>query len=273
MTSSSAAPGALSAGRAGTAASTFGLLRSLGTTPRQVLFIILGEVRGVRRARHGARPPIGWWAAAANVKAVDSTITNLYLLEGIEALRLPASIWLLAAAAGLGGALAGALLPALDMSRRDTRSLLAGLALHERMGRAAGVLFAAVGDSRRDRARVGDARPGDAVVGVLDRDRADRRAAAHDFVVVAASAAAYRPRHWPGPRPQDAQGWHDLARRGRAGRRGDDARRVGVIVGASGRRSTCDAEHDPRGRLRDQQELAAGAGDGDAGRRDRGRGW
>ncbi len=121
----------------------FGLYRSLGTTPRQVLFVILGEVAVLGALGTALGLPIGWWAAAANVKAVSSTLTNLYLLEGIETLRLPAWIWLLAAAAGLGGALAGALLPALDMSRRDTRSLLAGLALHERMGRAAAVLFAA----------------------------------------------------------------------------------------------------------------------------------
>jgi putative ABC transport system permease protein len=121
----------------------FGLLRSLGMTPRQVLWIILGEVAILGLLGTALGLPIGWWAAKANVKAVSATLTNLYLLEGVETLRLPAWIFVLAAAAGLGGALAGALLPALDMSRKDTRALLAGLAIHERMGRASGVLFSA----------------------------------------------------------------------------------------------------------------------------------
>jgi putative ABC transport system permease protein len=121
----------------------FGLLRSLGMTPRQVLLLVLGEVAVLGVLGTALGLPMGWWAAEANVKAVSATLTNLYLLDGIETLRLPAWIFLLAALAGLGGALAGALLPALDMSRKDTRALLAGLSLHERMGRASGVLFAA----------------------------------------------------------------------------------------------------------------------------------
>ncbi|MBZ5641011.1 MAG: ABC transporter permease, partial [Acidobacteriia bacterium] len=121
----------------------FGLLRSLGTTPRQVLLIILGEVLVLGGLGTALGLPIGWWAAEADVKAVSATLTNLYLLEGIDTLRLPAWILGLAAAAGLGGALLGSLLPALDMSRRDSRALLAGLALHERMGRASGRLFSA----------------------------------------------------------------------------------------------------------------------------------
>jgi putative ABC transport system permease protein len=120
----------------------FGLLRSLGMTPNQVLWIVLGEVAVLGVLGTALGLPIGWWAAEANVKAVSTTLTNLYLLEGIDTLRLPAWIFVLAAAAGLGGALAGALLPAFDMSRKDTRALLAGFSLHERMGRASGVLFA-----------------------------------------------------------------------------------------------------------------------------------
>jgi putative ABC transport system permease protein len=121
----------------------FGLLRSLGTTPRQVFLIILGEIAVLGALGTAVGLPIGWWAARANLDAVSATLTNLYLLEGIDTLRMPAWIWILAAGAGFGGALAGALLPAMDMSRKDTRSLLAGLALHERVGGAAGRLFAA----------------------------------------------------------------------------------------------------------------------------------
>ena len=64
---------------------------------------------------------------------VSPALTNLYLLDEISALELPASLFGLAALIGVGGALAGAAIPALDMSRRDPRSLLAAFTLHERI--------------------------------------------------------------------------------------------------------------------------------------------
>ncbi len=123
----------------------FGLLRSLGTTRRQVLAIVLAEVGlfGVLGTALGI--PIGYWAAAANVEAVSETLSNLYLLEGIGSLRLEPSVLALAVAVGLGGAVAGAFLPALELSRRDTRTLLAPFSLHERVGKAARRLLAAGG--------------------------------------------------------------------------------------------------------------------------------
>ncbi len=114
-----------------------GLLRSLGTTRRQVLAILVAEVAllGVLGTLLGI--PIGYWAAAANVEAVSATLSNLYLLEGIGSLGLEPWVLALAVAVGLGGAVAGALLPALELSRRDTRALLAPFSLHERVGKAA----------------------------------------------------------------------------------------------------------------------------------------
>jgi putative ABC transport system permease protein len=120
----------------------FGLLRSLGATRRQVFALILGEVvlLGVLGVLLGL--PMGYWAAEANVEVVSATLTNLYLLEEISSLQMPLWLYGLAAAIGIGGAITGAVLPALDMSRRDTRSLLAAFPLHEKIGSLAPQLFA-----------------------------------------------------------------------------------------------------------------------------------
>jgi putative ABC transport system permease protein len=120
-----------------------GLLRSLGATRLQVLALILAEVALVGLAGVAVGLPLGYAAAAANLEVVSGTVSNLYLLEEIERLEAPTWLFALAAAIGVGGALAGALLPALDASRRDARALLAAYTLHERMGRASGPMFAA----------------------------------------------------------------------------------------------------------------------------------
>ncbi len=125
--------------------SEFGLMRSLGATRGQVLGIILGEVTLLGLLGVAAGIPLGYAAARSGLKTVSATLSNLYLLEEIETLTLPPSLFLLAAAIGVGGALAGALFPALDISRRDTRTLLAPFTLHERVGAAAVRLSAAGG--------------------------------------------------------------------------------------------------------------------------------
>ena len=121
--------------------SEFGLLRSLGATRWQVFGLILGEVivLGVLGVALGL--PLGYWAAKANVDVVSSTLSNVYLLEAIESLHMPLWLYMLAALIGVGGAMAGALFPALDMSRKDTKTLLAVFTLHERMGSMALPLF------------------------------------------------------------------------------------------------------------------------------------
>ncbi len=121
----------------------FGLLRALGATRGQVARLILAEaaILGTLGVLLGV--PLGYWAASANVDVVSATLTNLYLLDEIESLHV--SPWLagLAALIGIGGALAGALLPALDMSRRETRALLAAFTLHEPVRASARSLAAA----------------------------------------------------------------------------------------------------------------------------------
>jgi putative ABC transport system permease protein len=112
----------------------FGLLRSLGATRQQVLALILGEVLLLAFFGTVAGLLLGYWAAEANLRGVNSTLSNLYLLEQIERLHLPPWLYLMAAVIGAAGALGGAIWPALDMSRRDTRSLLTAFTLHERVG-------------------------------------------------------------------------------------------------------------------------------------------
>lgn len=123
----------------------FGLLRSVGATPAQVFGLILGEVAvlGVLGVTVGL--PLGYALAEANVGTVSATLSNLYMLEEIERLVLPWWMSVVAAAVGAGGVLVGALMPALDMSRRDTRSLLAAFSLHERIGEASVRLLAVGG--------------------------------------------------------------------------------------------------------------------------------
>lgn len=121
----------------------FGLLRSLGATRGQVLTIILFEVGLLGAVGVAAGLPLGYWVAAANVDAVSATISNLYLLNEIETLHLPPSLYVLAAVIGIGGALIAALQPALEMSRRDPSSLLTPFTLHERLKSAAVPLFVA----------------------------------------------------------------------------------------------------------------------------------
>ena len=119
----------------------FGLLRSLGATRGQVLGLILGEVSllGIFGVLLGL--PMGYLVARFNVDMVSATLTNLYLLSEIESLQVPASLYALAVGIGLGGALAGAFLPAIDMSRKSSKSLLTGLTLREEASSLAWPLF------------------------------------------------------------------------------------------------------------------------------------
>ena len=121
--------------------SEFGLLRSLGATRRQVFGLIMGEVILLGGLGVALGLPLGYWAAEANVGVVSATLSNVYLLEEIESLQMPLWLYVLAALIGVGGAVAGALFPALDMSRKDTKSLLAVFTLHERVGSMAFPLF------------------------------------------------------------------------------------------------------------------------------------
>lgn len=112
----------------------FGMLRSIGTTRGQVFGLIVGEVVVVGSLGVVLGLVLGYWGAKANVDVVSSTLTNLYLLEEISTLQLSPWLFAVAGLIGVGGAVLGALLPAVDMSRRDTRSLLSAFTLHEKIG-------------------------------------------------------------------------------------------------------------------------------------------
>ncbi|HKY33827.1 MAG TPA: ABC transporter permease, partial [Candidatus Polarisedimenticolia bacterium] len=78
-----------------------GLLRSIGATRGQLVVLILLEVALVALPGAALGVPLGHAAALANLDAVSGTLSNLYLLEGIETLRAPAWLAVLAAAVGL----------------------------------------------------------------------------------------------------------------------------------------------------------------------------
>ena len=119
----------------------FGLLRSVGATRGQLLGLILAETGFLALLGVALGIPLGYAGAVAYVDRVSATLTNVYLLEQIESLVIPAWLFPLATVVGLSGAFLGAIFPALDVSRKDTRSLLAAFTLHERIGAAALPLF------------------------------------------------------------------------------------------------------------------------------------
>jgi len=117
--------------------SEFGLLRSLGASRWQVRVLIFAEAALLGALGVAIGVPVGRWAALANVDVVSATLTNLYLLAEIERLTFPPLLWLLAVTVGVGGAVLGALLPVLDISRRGSHDLLTTFTLHERAWRYA----------------------------------------------------------------------------------------------------------------------------------------
>lgn len=120
----------------------FGLLRSLGATRAQLLGLILAEVIVLGLLGVVLGLPLGYWIARENVDMVSSTLTNLYLLQEIESLQLHPWLYALATCIGIGGAVTGAFFPALDMSRKTPKSLLAAFTLEEKVSSLAFRLFA-----------------------------------------------------------------------------------------------------------------------------------
>ena len=121
----------------------FGLLRSIGATRLQILTLILVEVIVLGLVGVVMGLPLGYWIAEANIEMISSTLTNVYLLEEIESLNFPFWLYILATTIGIGGAIAGSLLPALDMSRQQPQSLLNHFTLHERVNTLALPTFVA----------------------------------------------------------------------------------------------------------------------------------
>ncbi|HEV8377080.1 MAG TPA: ABC transporter permease, partial [Candidatus Polarisedimenticolia bacterium] len=120
-----------------------GVMRSLGATPMQVLCVLLAEVATLGFL--GVLPGIalGYGVARAAMKSVSATLSNLYLLNEVEAISVSPGTIVLAGLLGILGALAGALAPSLEMSRKEIRRLLFPHTLHERSGNMAPRLFLA----------------------------------------------------------------------------------------------------------------------------------
>ncbi len=120
-----------------------GVLRCLGASRTQLILMVLAEVTALGIVGVAVGVPLGYWAAASRIDVVNAAITNLYLLQAIEQVYLDTPTLSFAVAAGLGGAIAGALMPAIDISRRDTRSLLTAYVLRNETAQWAPRLFAA----------------------------------------------------------------------------------------------------------------------------------
>ncbi|MCI0568941.1 MAG: ABC transporter permease [Acidobacteria bacterium] len=121
----------------------FGLMRSLGAMRGQVFRIIVGEVLLLGGLGVALGIPLGYAAARANMGSVSATLSNLYLLEEVESLKVSPATLALAALLGIGGALLGALAPAIEMSRKDHRTLLTGSTLRPVAGTTARPIFLA----------------------------------------------------------------------------------------------------------------------------------
>ena len=118
----------------------FGLLRTMGATRGQVLGLVIAEagVLGLMGVICGI--PLGYLVALKNLGTVSATLTSIYVIDGLEKMILPAEVVLIGAGVGILGAMAAAVLPAVDMSRRDTVQLMSPLALHQNTGKRAGRL-------------------------------------------------------------------------------------------------------------------------------------
>lgn len=101
-----------------------GVLKTLGATQRQVVGLLLAEAAVLGGAGTALGLPLGYCAAQLNVKTVSGTLRDVYLLNEIEQLVVPFWVWGLAAGLGLGGAVAGALIPSLHAGRVEPRVLL-----------------------------------------------------------------------------------------------------------------------------------------------------
>lgn len=120
----------------------FGVLRSLGASANQVLALVLVEVAVIGLLGVAVGLPLGYAIASLNLEAVSGTISNLYLLNEIEQLRLTPGLYGLAALVGVGGALASALPSALEVSRSHPTALLAPFTLHARVRTLAAPMLA-----------------------------------------------------------------------------------------------------------------------------------
>ena len=116
------------------------VLRALGATRREVLITVLGEatVLGLAGAAGGAL--LGLLIGRGLVGLVAQTINDLYFVVAVSEVSVPPGTLVKAVAAGLGTALAAALLPALEVATSPPQLALARSVLERRALHLAGRL-------------------------------------------------------------------------------------------------------------------------------------
>ncbi|MGH8275696.1 MAG: ABC transporter permease, partial [Steroidobacteraceae bacterium] len=112
-----------------------GVLRALGATRREVLTLVLGEAAVLGAVGAGCGVLLGLAIGRGLIGLVSQTINDLYFVVAVNEVTVPASSLVKALGAGLGTALAAALLPALEVAASAPqlglqRSVLEARALH-----------------------------------------------------------------------------------------------------------------------------------------------
>jgi putative ABC transport system permease protein len=93
---------------------TIAILRALGATRREVLTILLAEAAALGAAGAGLGVLLGLLVGHGLVRLVTQTVNDLYYVVAVQQAALPATTIVEALGAGLGTALVGSLLPALE---------------------------------------------------------------------------------------------------------------------------------------------------------------
>ena len=118
-----------------------GVLRALGATRREVLALVLSEAAVLGLAGAACGLLLGLLIGRGLVGLVAQTINDLYFVVAVKSVSVPPSTLWKAVAAGLGTALAAALLPALEVVTSAPRLALARSVLERRARHSARVLL------------------------------------------------------------------------------------------------------------------------------------
>ena len=118
-----------------------GVLRALGATRREVLVLVLGEAAALGVAGAVCGVLLGVLIGRGLVSLVSQTINDLYFVVAVSTVSVPPGTLAKALAAGLGTALAAALLPALEGVASAPRLALARSVLERRARHSARVLL------------------------------------------------------------------------------------------------------------------------------------
>jgi putative ABC transport system permease protein len=95
---------------------TIAILRALGATRGEILTIVLAEATALGAAGAFCGVLLGLAVGHELVRLVSQTVNDLYYVVAVQRVALPAGTVIEALAAGLGTALIGALLPALEVA-------------------------------------------------------------------------------------------------------------------------------------------------------------